>query len=174
MPLESMYELAAGARLHRGVPEVVRSHFAAAQNLLAYSWFHYPFNVTAQFLAYVSVEAALRQRYPALKSLRRPKEPAAFKELVAHAVKEGAVADTGFAHVRLQIEQREYERAAGFPWSEAGAAEQIRSYVKILVSALPGLRNSFAHGEYMLHNAGAGSVRICAEFINQLFTESKG
>jgi hypothetical protein len=164
-----MHELAASSALHDGVPEVVRSHFATAQNLLAYSWFHYPFNVTAQFLAYVSVEAALKHRYPNLKSHRRPKEPAGFKELVAHAVCQGDVSDTGFAHVRWQIEDRERELAAGLPWSAALSTEHIRPYVAVLIETLPGLRNSFAHGEYMLHNQGAGSVRICAEFINQLF-----
>jgi hypothetical protein len=166
-----MYERAASFKLHDGVPEVVRSHFATAQNLLAYSWFHYPFNVTAQFLAYVSVEAGLRHRYPELKSRRRPKEAASFKELVAHAINQGVVSDAGFAHVRLQIERRERERAAGFPWAEASGSEQVRPYVEVLVQTLPSLRNSLAHGEYILHHYGAGSVRICAEFINQLFAE---
>ena len=169
-PIETLYELAASSALHESVPEVIRSHFATAQNLLAYSWFHYPFNVTAQFLAYVSVEAALKHRYPNLKSQRRPKEAAGFKELVAHAVREGDVVDSGFAHVRWRNELRERELAAGLPWAAAVDTERIRPYVEVLVNTLPGLRNAFAHGEYMLHDQGAGSVRICAEFINQLFS----
>src|SRR5438046_3200701 len=58
--LEDFYRTAEHISLHDGVPEKVRSHFATARNLIVYSFFYYPFNVTAQFLAFVSVEYALR------------------------------------------------------------------------------------------------------------------
>lgn len=50
LTIRDVYQNVSDIRLHDGVPEVVRSHFATAQNLLVYSWFSYPFNVTAQFL----------------------------------------------------------------------------------------------------------------------------
>jgi hypothetical protein len=158
--LEAVYEEAASIRLHAAVPERVQLHFAAAQHLLAYSWFYYPFNVTAQFLGYVSVESALKFRYPSLAET-------GFRKLVKHAVREGVVKDTGFAHIRAR---REFDVEAKEPWLTQ-EAEQVKQYVEVLTETMPSLRNSFAHGEYMLHNHGAFHVRICAEFINQLFVE---
>ena len=60
--LQDIYQSASDIKLHSGVPEAVRTHFATAQNLLVYSWFFYPFNVTAEFLAYVTIEFALKER----------------------------------------------------------------------------------------------------------------
>jgi hypothetical protein len=162
-PIAAIYEIASSIRLHPGVPEPVHTHFAAAQNLLAYSWFHYPFNVTAQFMAYVSVEAALKLRYA-------EQAKSSFRALVKRAIREGTVTDTGFTHVRQRIEQTETEEATDRRWL-ARESMQVKPYVDVLTETMPGLRNSFAHGEYMLHNHGAFHVRICAEFINQLFTE---
>ena len=161
--MEAIYERAASIKLHAGVPERLHHHFAAAQNLLAYSWFFYPFNVTAQFLGYVSVEAALKLRYPNAKN-------PSFRKLVERAVRDGLVSDTGFSHIRELMEWKKQEEVLERPWP-VGQTEQVKPYVKVLMETMPGLRNSMAHGEYMLHNHGALHVRICAEFINQLFAE---
>ena len=142
--------------LHDGVPPTVCEHFASAHNVLAYSWFYYPFNVTAQFLAYVSIEYALRERFQAGKN-------ANFRQLVKRAVSEGLVTDQGFSHVAPLREHVPH------PTSPSESTESQRAYVDGLVEALPGLRNSLAHGTRMLHNYGVGSVRIASEFINQLF-----
>ena len=81
-----LYDKVSVIQLHAGVPDDVRSHFAAALNLRAYSWYCYQFNVTAQFMAYVSVEFALKTRYPSDR-------PQRFKALVRKAVDEGLVQD---------------------------------------------------------------------------------
>jgi len=42
-------------------------------------------------------------------------------------------------------------------------------YCATLQKTIPMLRNCLAHGDSMLHEHGALTVRICAELINQLF-----
>ncbi|MFW5454618.1 hypothetical protein [Thioalkalivibrio sulfidiphilus] len=40
-----------------------------------------------------------------------------------------------------------------------------------LIDVMPSLRNELAHGSPMLHNNALASLRICADFINQLFEQ---
>jgi hypothetical protein len=155
---EDAYARIEGVHLHKGVPEAIRSHFATAQNLVAYSWFYYPFNVTAELVAYVSVEFALRLRYPGRKK-------DSFKDLLRRAVEDGTVKSSGFSVV--QEKERERQERSVFIQEEAPIAD----YAATLVEAMPYLRNSFAHGSSTLHMHGASTLRTCAELINQLFPE---
>jgi hypothetical protein len=141
LSLQEIHGIASSVTLHEGVPEAVRSHFSQAQNLAVYSWFHYPFNVTSQLLAFISVEFALRHRF---------KSDDSFKNLIARAVNEGLIRGSGFAIT-------------------ANRDEALEPYVETLVKVMPTLRNKVAHGSSMLHNNSLSSLRICAEFINQLF-----
>ena len=155
--LQDIYRNVSEIKLHDGIPEVVRTHFAAAQNLLVYSWFFYPFNVTAQFLAYVTVEFALKERF-------KPQKKTSFRDLVKLAIEQGLVKDEGFSHIRERSELDEYiEQEVGI------GAQDIKSYTETLIDTMPYLRNELAHGSPMLHPNGTSLVRICAEFINQLF-----
>jgi len=97
LTIEDIHQSAASIKLHDGVPEEIRSHFATAQNLLVYSWFFYPFNVTAEFLAFVTLEHALRKRF-------NPKKQTSFRDLVRRAVREGLVRDEGFSHIQDKAE----------------------------------------------------------------------
>jgi hypothetical protein len=152
-----VYQNTATIRLHDGVPDVIRSHFATAQNLLVFSWFFYPFNVTAEFLAYVTVELALKERF---KRERRQ----SFRDLVKLAVAQGLVKDEGFSRVRERSEPDDsLDQVIGV------VPQQVTSYTEILIDTMPYLRNTLAHGNPTLHPNGASSVRLCAEFINQLF-----
>jgi hypothetical protein len=113
--------------------------------------------VTAEFLAFVTLEQALRNRF-------KPKKQTLLKELVKRAVTEGLVCDEGFSHVQDRAElDSPFEE--GFETSR----QQVKKYMEILAESIPFLRNEFAHGTPMLHPGGAFSVRLCAEFINQLF-----
>ena len=155
--LEDLYSRVSQIELHSGVPETVRSHFATALNLVAYSWHFYPFNVTAQFMGYVSVEYALRTRYP-----EKPVAP--FKRLVERAVREGLIQDKGFSHYRdPELNQSPPELQSLMIEPPANA------YGLALIESIPFLRNSLAHGTSMLHMHGVKSVQMCADFINQLF-----
>ncbi len=158
--LRDIHDSAASIKLHGGVPEEIRSHFATALNLLVYSWYFYPFNVTAEFLAFVTVEFALKQR------LNPDQKKASFKQLLTKAVAQGLIKDEGFSHVREQPEVDEHLA------HEIGmVSEPVKSYVETLIKTVPYLRNELAHGTCMLHPNGASSVRICAELINQLFPD---
>ncbi len=159
LTLKDLYENASSIKLHDGVPEIIRNHFATAQNLLVYSWFFYPFAVTAHFLALVTTEFALKERLS-------PQSRMSFKDLVKSAVSQGLVKDEGFSQVRQQSEFDDHmEQDMGM------VSQQLRSYVETLVEIMPYLRNELAHGSGMLYPAGAWLVQICAEFINQLFRE---
>lgn len=159
LELKDVYFNAVNIKLHNGVPEKIRNHFATAQNLLIYSWFFYPFNVTAEFIAYVTLEFALKERF-------KPKKETSFKHLVSKAVQNGYVKDEGFSHIQEQREERKLLR------NEIGTvSQQVKEYTEILIDIIPYFRNELAHGSEFLHNSGAVSVRICAEFINQLFQE---
>ena len=89
--LDDLYKSLSTINLHSGVPEEIRSHFSTAQNLVAFSWHHYPFNVTAQLMGHVTIEFALRQLYPNMTNR-------SFKKLVELAVKEGRISEKGFSH----------------------------------------------------------------------------
>ncbi len=158
-PLEAsdVYERAAQANLHSGVPEAIRSHFATAQNLVAYSWFCYPFNVAAELHGYISVEFALRTRFPAL-----PK--ANFKDLLDKAVSEGLLTSEGFTYGRL-TDRQPYPPNMHVP----GTVPALQDYVDAVAEAMRKLRNSLAHGSSMLHMKGGTVLLVCSEIINQLF-----
>jgi hypothetical protein len=131
--IEDVYAGAASITLSDKVPEKIKSHFATALNLVAYSWLYYPFNVTAQFMAYVSVEQALRLYYG---NKRTP-----LKRLLTRAVREQLIREDGFSH-RL----REPPPTLGVDVEPTVG----RDYAAILIDTLPFLRNELAHGSNML------------------------
>ena len=157
-PLDSadIYALAEQAKLHAGVPEGIRSHFAMAQNLQAYSWFVYPFNVAAELHGYISVEFALRTRFPNHR-------PDGLKALFAKAIEEGLLTATGFTYGR----ESSSDQASQLP--EASHRMPVEEYVSNLVGAMRSLRNDLAHGSNMLHMKGGTALLVCSEVINQLF-----
>ena len=143
LSLEDIHAHVSSITLHKGVPEDIQSHFAQAQNLAVYSWFHYQFNVTAQLMSFVSVEFALKKKSGTKKS---------FKQLIEKAISEGWITDDGFAIAKLRENPE-------------------KDYIEVLADVMPKLRNKLAHGTHMLHNNALSSLRICAEFINQLFDD---
>jgi hypothetical protein len=154
---EDIYGLAEQAALHAGVPEDVRSHFSMAQNLLAHSWFCYPFNVAAELHAYISVEFALKTKYPG-----QPR--ASFRDLLDRAVTDGLLKAEGFTY------GRDPDRQLYPPESEPpNEIPPVRDYVADLAEAMRSLRNSLAHGTNVLHMKGGTVVLVCSEVINQLF-----
>lgn len=155
--LDDIYLGAAEISLSENVPESIRSHFSAAQNLLVYSWFHYPFNVTAQFMAFVTVELALKERL-------KPNPRTVFKDLISMAVARGLIKEEGFSHRRGP--EKKVMLGVEFHIPEDS------DYCQSLAEVMPYLRNELAHGSNMLHPNGLSGVRICAEFIEQLFKSS--
>ncbi|MDD5333839.1 MAG: hypothetical protein PHS32_08830 [Rhodoferax sp.] len=157
LELSDIYNRAAHVALHDGVPVTIRSHFATAQNLLAYSWFCYPFNVVAELHGYISVEFALRARFP-----DQPR--ANFKDLLDRAVREGLLRAEGFTYGRNP------ERVLYPPEMRAPPEiPDVRDYVRDVADAMRTLRNSLAHGSSTLHMEGGTALLVCSEIINQLF-----
>jgi hypothetical protein len=159
--LEDFHRRAASIELHSGVPEKIRDHFETACHLVIYSWFYYPFNITAQLAAYTSVEFALRTKFQDNQSI--------FKVLLERAVDSGLITDRGFS-ITTQRAERIKEYNQGLP-SEFQLPENplVDEYSRQLIQSIRFLRNEIAHGTTMLHHNGASTVRTCAELINQLF-----
>lgn len=164
--LKDYYQAASRIHLHEGVPEDVRNHFATAQNLLVYSWFYYPFNVSAQLQALASVEFALKIKAGLRITLNG--RPPGLKKLLAKAVKENWISDDNFSEIREMKTQ-----SSGKLSFRTIEGELVESYCEMLMENLPELRNMLAHGESILHGQGATWVWICAELINQLFAQAE-
>lgn len=159
--LEDFHRHAASIEIHTGVPEKIRSHFETARNLIIDSWFYYPFNVTAELAAYTTVEFALRTK------LNDPKTP--FKLLLKNAIEAGLITDAGFSIPKSRAECIREDNEGMPPDFQTPEPKLWREYSDALTRSIPYLRNQLAHGTTMLHGNGAGTVRICAELINQLF-----
>ena len=159
--IEDFHRAAESISLHEGVPERIRSHFETARNLIIYSWFYYPFNVTAQLCAYTSVEYALRLK---ANDRRMP-----FKRLLQRAVDQGWITDKGFSRPQRRRDAIQRHNEGLPPEFQVPEPPMIREYCDAIAESLPFLRNQLAHGSSLLHEQGALQVRICAELINQLF-----
>lgn len=144
LTLDIMHENIASISLNDSVPQEIISHFAQAKNLALYSWFHYQFHVTADFMSMVTIEYALKIRL---------NNSSSFKNLIKIAEAEGLISDKYF--------------------SNAKANHNDNGYSKSLIDILPDMRNDYAHGSTTLHNDSLTPLKIAAEFINQLFPESK-
>ena len=163
--LRDYHKAASRIPLHDGVPEDVRNHFATAQNLLVYSWFYYPFNVSAQLQALASVEFALKIK-AGLRFAPNGRPPG-LKQLLEKAIKENWISDDNFSEIRQMKEQ-----ASGTLSFNTIEGKLVENYTETLKESLPKLRNMLAHGDSILHGQGATWVWICAELINQLFEPS--
>lgn len=167
LTLKDFHEAANSIQLHEGVPEDIRNHFQTARNLIIYSWFYYPFNVTAQLCAYTSLEFALRTR-AGINGGR-----ISLRALLERAVKENWIRDEDIVHVKRHHENlRAYNESLPPEWRST-QTELAQEFCKRIAVAIPGLRNSLAHGSTLLHNKGASAVRLCADLINQLFERPK-
>lgn len=83
---EDFYKVAMSLKLNENVPKEISRHFSTALNLLIYSWYYYPFNVTAEFHASITVEMALKSKFK-----NKDKKPKSFKGLMEKAVSKGMV-----------------------------------------------------------------------------------
>lgn len=156
-----IYDAVSSIRLHEGVPEPIRSSFEIARNLYAYSWFYYPFNSEAGFLAIRTTEQALKL------SLGIKKKRMGLKMLAQRAIDEGLLHSDKFTKpstprgLLVAIEEitgRQQRPESEFPLEE-------------LPEMLSGMRNSPAHGEASIHPMGSMMLRLSAETINQLFND---
>jgi len=139
--LEILYKEIEPIILSQTVPEGIRSQFNVTKNLALYTWFSYSLSPVVDLKTYINIEYALK--------LRLRDEKTAFGNLIGKAVDEGLINDAGFRHIDVGGDPQEYS--------------------KRLVELLPRLRNRAAHGSKELHFNCVDTLRICADFINQLF-----
>jgi hypothetical protein len=162
--LKDFHDEAEAIQLHEGVPETLRDQFQTARNLIIYSWFYYPLNVTAELCAYATVEHALRIKAGAASERLR------FHDLLKRAVEQGWIRDEGFSHVKQKYESmRAFNESLPPEFRNPQPRPLAQDYCRAMTDVLPKLRNALAHGEPYLHHSGAMTVRICADLINQLF-----
>lgn len=166
--LEYLHRRAAGITINTAAPENVHNQFTIARNALVYSWFFYPFQPVALLYSILAIEQALSVRVKAAKPdmFAGPREPT-FYPLLEYALKQRWIVDQGFnlpEPGKATVPDRIAERYPNIP------ADQRYSYS--LLDVLVGLRNSLAHGEYILAPQMASLLDRGAEIINQLFPES--
>lgn len=142
LTLDDIYDSVSEISLDDIVPENIKSQFNVAKNVAVYSWYCYSFHQVCEMKAYSTVEFALKQRLA--KKFPLPK-------LINKAINFGLIKDAGFSHLRKPVDEDSVE------------------YCKSLVGIMPKLRNGLAHGGTTLRPGAVRTLRICADFINQLY-----
>lgn len=155
---KDIYNAISALRLHEGVPSVIRDQFEMARNMYAYSWFYYPLNSEAGFLAIRITEQALKKRLGV-------KKRTGLKALAFRAIEDGLLTSEGFT-----VENPNQALIAAI---EEITGKKHTPVTEFPIDQLPGMlatfRNSPAHGEASLHPTGIRMIRLAAETINQLF-----
>jgi hypothetical protein len=142
LSLEDVYNSISEISLDAVIPEDIKSQFNVAKNVAAYSWFCYPFHQVCEMKVYATVECALKQRLG---------KEWPFPKLIKKAINWGLITDKGFSHIAEPEDEASVE------------------YSKSLVEIMPELRNGLAHGGTTLHPGAVSTLKICADFINQLY-----
>ncbi|MDQ7988950.1 MAG: hypothetical protein REI09_04880 [Candidatus Dactylopiibacterium sp.] len=143
--LQKRHDIVSSIVMHAGVPEEIRSQFNVAKNMALYQYYLYSLAPEVHLKTYTIIEYALK-----LKDA--PKPARGLGKLVTKAVSEGWISDAGFRH----IEQPQPDNR----------------YCKLLINALPMLRNEAAHGSDHLTHECLDCLIKCADFVNQLFDEA--
>lgn len=125
---EDIYCQAEQAKLGAHVPADIREHFATALNLVAYSWFYYPFATQAELAAYTTVEKALKTFF----GVAWEKSPS-FSALLSRAIDEGLLTEAGFSHM------------AGLPPVQP-VDDKPTTRLELVKRIMLGARNTMAHG----------------------------
>lgn len=136
-------------------PEEIKDLLATSKNLLLYSWYYYPFSMSASLQAAAALEQALRLKLNA-------KERDTLNPLLREAVARGFLKTAGFkrwsqrrdAFARLYSKSRKPQNA---------------NLAKLLSETLPHFRNTLAHGNRFVDDSGFLHLDIVCEAIEQLY-----
>jgi len=175
--LADLHKQMEGLRLNSSVPDEVQIAFDTARNLYVYSWFVYRFQMSAQLQAYAALEHALGKRIESEQipcgrglsnrmgvAIQRKWFKAEKIRVFQLAEKRRAAQDELNTALRAFVAAEEGLAHTPIPAKQDHATE----YLKNLKKAMPGLRNTLAHGRPMLFS-GALTIEICRDLINQLF-----
>lgn len=166
--LQDYYGPVGGLAMAAGTPKEVRSQFDKARSAFRQSWFDYELTALAELQAYVVVEFALRMR---LEEETDRHSRWTLHRLLEEAVARGWLRDSGF---QIDPQSRPPGQAeVGLADTEQPAASNPQAYCRILIDALPRLRNDLAHGSPYLNFPGGAvfTLKLCADIINQLYSE---
>lgn len=186
--LDDLHAELSSINLHSGVPTEIRQHFETAKNLALYTWFVYRFHQVAELHAYSSLEMALRAKVAIDEpSLVKTTKRFGLARLISLAVRCGWIGPNrhyfwnqrsinlgwGNYYLRKLKEARDSNKQISDPQDIANYSEFLtelnKGYVSHLKEHIHETRNDLAHGSMMLHPWSATMLRVCAEFINQLF-----
>lgn len=155
---KDIYSAVSVLSLHEGVPGEIRDLFEMARNMYAYSWFYYPLNSEAGFLAIRITEQALKNRLGVKKRI-------GLRALAIQAIEEGLLTNDGFT-----VETPSPEILAAIEEMIGKKPTPVTDFpIDKLPEMLASVRNSPAHGEPSLHPMGIRMIRLASETINQLF-----
>lgn len=147
--LEKIHQLLSKETLNPEVPEDIQSQFNVARNMAIYSYFLYSLAPEVQHKTYTVIEFALRIKSEQHQIQKKSSKPMMLRQLLKLALKKGWINDKGFRHVKNPSDSNQW--------------------CKDMVDTIPNLRNSQAHGTHLLVPDFYHHIRVCADFINQLF-----
>jgi hypothetical protein len=139
-------------------PEDVKDLLVTAKNLLLYSWYYFPFSMSASLQAAAALERALR-----LKLNATERDTLSF--LLREAVKKGHLTTAGFKR------WTQWREAFAQLHSKGRKAEKA-NLAKLLSKTLPHFRNTLAHGNRFVDDSGFLHLDIVCEAIEQLYPTS--
>ena len=140
--LRKMHQLLSEECLSEGVPDEIKGQFNIARNMALYTYYFYALAPEVHLKTYTLIEYSLKVKANSSKRLM-------LGELLAMAVEKGWISDSGFRHIENP--------------------DKSNAWCKSLSDVLRKLRNTQAHGSTLLVGDCLHHVRVCADFINQLF-----
>ena len=187
--LDERYAAVSGFVLTLNVPLDIRVHFETAKNLYLYAWFVYRFYPVAEQQALATLEFALRERLALLFPDRfgsSTKQGSSLSRLLKSARKEKLVSNSGLrctersahqrAHDRVSMELMRKMHASGLsemPFDdslvEPTPEDYAHDWLETFTETLPFVRNTYAHGSFMLHPNVLGTFEIVTDLVNQLY-----
>lgn len=186
--LQDRIDTMAPYALNPAVPESVRVHFETAKNLYVYARFVYRFHPVAEQQALATLEFALRERLILLGAIKRDdKQVRGLRKLLKVALARGLIGNDrflnregwalGIAKHRFSLEQIAKMGRLGLTEMEVDDSTVVptqkdlnHDWIGAFIEALPGIRNSYAHGTDMLHPTVIRTFEIVCDLVNQLFT----
>jgi hypothetical protein len=139
-------------------PEEIKDLLATAKNLLLYSWYYYPFSMSASLQAAAALEQALRLRLNATE-----RDTLSF--LLREAVKKGLLTTAGFKR------WTQWREAFARMHAKSGKPDNA-NLAKLLSKTLPLFRNTLAHGNRFVDDSGFLDLDIVCDAIEQLYPGS--
>ncbi len=155
--IEDYYKMASSLKVNTTAPDSVQSMIAIALNMWVYSWFYYPLNCEAGYLAIRVLENALKC---ALK-----RKNGGLNGLLKDAIQNNLIKEECITRGETPKELVDYfKKRAGSDYKEPED-----TFMKDLPKSTASYRNAMAHGDLSINPHGMKDILLAVEVINQLF-----